>query len=135
MAKPQRVTYFKVNLEDRAGSLLGIAQDLKSKKIGLVGLGGQGTQGGQAEVYLIAKDPDKLRNSWKSSGMTFEEGTGFFVKGEDRTGALVTPLDALAKAGVNIVKSEAMGVGGHYGLFIRVAPADVEKTAQALKAK
>jgi len=135
MAKPQRVTYFKVSLEDKAGSLLGIAQDLKSKKIGLVGLGGQDVQPGKAEVHLIAKDPDKLRSAWKSSGMSFEEGTGFFVRGADKTGVLVATLESLAKAGVNIVMSEAMGVGGNYGLFIRVAPADVEKTAQALKAK
>jgi hypothetical protein len=135
MVKPQRVTYFKINLEDKAGSLLGIAQDLKSKKIGLVGLGGQEIQPGKAEIHLIARNPDKLRNAWKSSGMNFEEGTGFFVKGADRTGVLVATLDALAKAGVNIVMSEAMGVGGNYGCFIRVAPADVERTAQALKAK
>jgi hypothetical protein len=108
---------------------------LKSKKIGLVGLVGQALEPSRAEVYLIAKDSDMLRNAWKSSGMTFEEGTGFFVKGTDRIGVLVTTLDALAKAGVNIVMSEAMGVGGNYGFFIRVAPADVEKTAQALKAK
>ena len=135
MAKPQRVTYFKINLEDKAGSLLGIAQDLRSRKIGLVGLGGQDIQPGKAEAYLIARNPDKLRNAWKSSGMNFEEGTGFFVRGADSTGVLVATLDALAKAGVNIVMSEAMGVGGNYGCFIRVAPADVEKTAQALKAK
>ncbi len=135
MAKAQRVTYFKINLEDKAGSLLGIAQDLKSKKIGLVGLGGQDIQPGKAEIHLIARNPDKLRNAWKSSGMNFEEGTGFFVKGADRTGVLVATLDALATAGVNIVMSEAMGVDGNYGCFIRVAPADVERTAKALKAK
>jgi hypothetical protein len=135
MAKPQRVTYFKISLEDKVGSLLGIAQDLKSKKIGLIGLGGQEMQGGQAELYLIAKNPEKLRIAWKSSGMNFEEGTGFFLKGADRTGVLVATLEALAKAGVNIVMTEAMGVGGNYGFFIRVAPADVERTAQALRTK
>lgn len=135
MAKPQRVTYFKINLEDKAGSLLGIVQDLKSKKIGLVGLGGQDIQPGKAEIHVIARNPDKLRNAWKSSGMNFEEGTGFFVKGADRTGVLVATLDALAKAGVNIIMSEAMGIDGNYGCFIRVAPADVERTAKALKVK
>jgi hypothetical protein len=135
MAKPQRVTYFTTSLEDRVGSLLGIAQDLKSKKIGLIGLGGQGMQGGQAEVFLIPRNPDRLRDAWKSSGLTFEEGTGFFVKGADSTGVLVATLDTLAKARVNIVMTEAMGVGGNYGFFIRVAPPDVERTAQALGAK
>jgi hypothetical protein len=135
MTKPQRVTYFKIDLQDRAGSLLGIAQDLKSRKIGLVGLGGQDVQEGRAEVYLIARDPEKLRKAWQTSGVKFEEGTGFFIRGADRTGVLVGTLETLAKAGVNIVMSEAMGVGGNYGFFLRVAPADVERTAQALKVK
>ena len=135
MAKPQRVTYFKITREDRPGALLGILQDLKSKHVGLSGLWGQDTQPGQAEVYFVAKSPNKIRDTWKSSGMNFEEGTGFFVKGVDRTGALVKTLDAVAKAGVNIVASGAMAFSGNYGLFIRVAPADVEKTAQALGAK
>jgi hypothetical protein len=135
MAKAQRVTWFKIDLEGRSGSLLGIAQDLKSKKIGLVGLGGQDTEPGKAEIHLIARNPDKLRSAWQSTGMNFEEGTGFFIKGADTTGVLVATLDALARAGVNIVMSEAMGVGGNYGCFIRVAPADVEKTALALKVK
>jgi prephenate dehydratase len=135
MAKPQRVPYFKINVEDRPGALLAILQDLKSRNINLSGLRGENTTPGQAEVYLSAKSADKLRNAWKSSGMNFEEGTGFFVKGTDKTGALVKTLDAIAKAGVSMVTSEAMAVSGNYGLFIRVAPGDVEKTAQALGAK
>jgi hypothetical protein len=135
MAKPQRVTYFKVNLEGKSGSLLALARDLKKKNVGLIGIKGQDTQAGHAEVYLIARNPDKLRNACKSSGMSFEEGTGFFVKGVDKTGVLVRTLEALANAGVNIIVSDAMAVSGNYGFFIQVAPADVEKTATALGAK
>ena len=135
MAKAQRVTYFKVNLETRPGSLLAIARDLKAKNVGLIGLRGQDIQAGHAEAYLIARNPDKFRNACKSSGMDFEEGTGFFVKGADKTGALIKTLEALGNAGVNIVVSDAMAVSGNYGFFIQVAPADVEKTATALSAK
>ena len=135
MAKPQRVTYFKISLEDKPGSLLAVARDLKAKNVGLIGLRGLDIQAGRAEVTLIARNPDKLRNACKSSGMGFEEATGFFVKGADKTGALVKTLEQLAKAGVNILVSDAMAVSGNYGFFIQVAPADVEKTAAALGAK
>jgi hypothetical protein len=135
MPKPQRVTYFKISLENKPGSLLAVARDLKAKNVGLIGLRGQDFQVGHAEVYLIARNPDKLRNACKSSGMGFEEGTGFFVKGADKTGALVTTLEAVANAGVNILVSDALAVSGKYGFFIQVAPADVEKTATALGAK
>ena len=135
MAKPQRVTYFKANLEDKPGALLAVMQDLKSKNLGLTGLWGFATQPGQAQLYVIAKNPDKVRNAWKASGMLAEEGTGFFLKGTDKTGVLVKTLDAVASAGVNIVAIDGIAVGGRYGSFIWVAPADVEKAAQALGAK
>jgi hypothetical protein len=135
MATPRRVTYFKATVEDKPGALLAIAQDLKSKSLGLVGLWGFGTQPGQGVIHLIPKNPDKLRSVWKTSGRTFEEGTGFFLKGTDKTGALVKSLDAVTRAGVNIVDIHAVAVGGNYGSFVRVAPADVDKAAGALGVK
>ena len=135
MAKAQRVTNFNITLDDKPGTLLAIAKDLKSKNVGLVGLMGHGTPTGQAEVYLIAKTPDKLRNAWKSSGVIVKEETSFFVKGADKTGALVKSLEAIAQAGVNITSIDAIAVSGNYGFIVRVAPADVEKTGKALGAK
>jgi hypothetical protein len=135
MPKLQRVTYFKITLEDKPGALLRVAKDLKSKKVGLVGLKAYASQPGQSVVHLIAKNPDKLRDTLKSLGVTAEEGTVYFVKGADRTGALVKSLEALAHAGVNIMATDAMAVGGNYGSFFRVAPADADKTTKALGAK
>ena len=135
MARAQRVAYFQINLEDKAGSLLALAQGLKSKNLGLVGLGTMGAEAGQAGVYLIAKNPDKLRGWLKSSGVTTEEGTGFFLRGADKTGALVKSLEPIAQAGINIVAIDAIAVGGKYGTFFRVPSPDVEKTAKLLGAE
>jgi hypothetical protein len=135
MAKAQRVTYFKINLEDKPGALFVVAKDLKAKNIGLVALKALASQPGQSGVFLIAKNPQKLRDALKSLNMTFEEGTSFFLKGVDKTGALLKSLGAIADAGINIMDTDAIAVGGNYGSFFRVAPPDVEKTAQALGAK
>lgn len=135
MPKAQGVTYFKTVVQDKPGALLAVLKDLKAKNVGLVGLKASGSQPEQTEVYLIAKKPDKLRDALKSLSVMFEEGTSFFVRGADKTGALVKTLEAVANAGVNITASNAMAVGGSYGFFIQVAPADVEKTATALGAK
>lgn len=135
MAKSQRVLYFKASLEDKPGALLTIAKDLKSKNLGLVGLWGYATVPGRAELYVIPKNADKLRNAWKAQGIVFEEATAFFLKGGDKTGALVKSLEAIAQAGVNIVANGAIGVKGQYGSFVWVAQADVDKTAQALGIK
>ncbi len=135
MAKPQRVVYFKANLEDKPGTLFSIAKDLKSKNLGMVGLFGFGTAQGRAELYVIPRNAEKVRNAWKTSGFNFEEGTGFFLKGADKTGVLMKSLEAIAQAGVNIVVNGAIAVKGQYGSFLSVAQSDVEKTAQALGVK
>lgn len=135
MAKVQRVTFFKANLTDRPGVLLGIMQELKSKGIGLTCLWGFGKPEGNAELFVVAKNPDKIKNVWKASGVLAEEGTGFLLKGADRTGVLVKSLEALANAGINIKAMNAVAVGGNYGSLIWVDTADIEKAAETLGAK
>jgi len=134
MAKAKRVAYFKAKIDDKPGALLALAKDLKAKNLGLIGLKGVG-QAGQGEILVIAKNPDKLRDAWKASGTLAEEGIAFFVSGEDKTGALVTSLEAVAKAGVNIVATEAIAAVGKFGVVFWVYPEDLDKTAQALGAK
>jgi hypothetical protein len=114
--------------------LFALAKDLKAKKLGLVSLKGVG-QGEQAEILVVAKSPDKLRNAWSASGALVEEGPAFFLSGDDKTGALLTSLDALAKAGVNIVATEALAVGRRFGAILWVDPADLDKTVAVLGAK
>jgi hypothetical protein len=135
MAKPRLVTYFKTSLEDRPGTLLAVAKEMKSKNLGLLALWGYRTQTGQGELYCIPKNPDKFRSSYRPSGMQMEEGSGLFLKGTDKTGALVTTLETIVKEGVNIMAIHAIAAGGNYGSFIHVAPGDVEKVAKALGAK
>ncbi|MGA3287711.1 MAG: hypothetical protein ABSD46_09815 [Bacteroidota bacterium] len=135
MAKPQRVTFLKANLKDQPGTLLGVMKDLKSKNIALKSLWGYGRSEGTAELFAIAKDPDKLRNAWKATGVFAEEGTGFFIKGVDKTGILLKSLEALAQANVNIKTTNAIAVSGKFGSIICVDAIDVEKAAEVLGAK
>lgn len=135
MATIERATYFVTNLKDEPGALLKVLQDFKERDIGLSGLVGFRTSEGQAQLCVVGKNPRKVRNAWKKSGLLAEEGIGFWVKGVDRTGALLKPLETLANAGINIVSVDATAVGGRFGAFIRVDKADVEKAAKALGLK
>ncbi len=135
MAQIERVTYFMANLKDKPGALLKIMQELKAKNVGLAGLWGFATHQGKAQLFAVAKNPNKLRNIWRSSRLLAEEGAGFFVKGTDRTGALIKTLEGLANAGVNIHAIDAIAVGGRFGSFIWVDPSNVKKAAKALGAK
>jgi hypothetical protein len=135
MAKVTRGIYFKAALEDKPGALLKVMQDLKAKNIALSGLWGFGTSQGKAQLYVVSKNPDKLRDAWKASGLLAEEGTGFWIKGADRTGALNKSLEALTGAGVNIGAIHAIAVGDQFGSFLWVTAADARKAAEALGAK
>jgi hypothetical protein len=135
MAKAVRVTYLKAPLEDRPGALLAVAKDLKARNLGLMGIWGFSTREGKAELYVVPKNPDKIRKVWQDAMMLSEEGTGFLVKGADKTGALVKTLELLASAGINVTALQGIAAGGNYGSLIWVKPEDVERTAKALGAK
>jgi hypothetical protein len=134
MPTAKRVAYFKAKIEDKPGALLALAKDLKAKKLDLVALKGV-SQGTQGEILVFAKSPDKLRAAWNATGTLTEEGVAFFLSGEDKTGALIETLEAVASAGVNIAATEAIAVGGKYGAILWVSPEDLDKTAKALGAK
>jgi len=135
MASAQRVTTFKVRIEDKPGTLLAVLKEFKAKNLGLTGLWASAAEPGWTDLYLVAKKPDKARAYWKNAIPPPEEVTGFFVKGTDATGALVKTLEAIARSEVNLVRTDALAVGGKYGTFFLVSPADIEKAAKALGAK
>lgn len=135
MEKVERCTYFMANLEDKPGALLTIMQELKHKNINLAGLWGFGTHGGKAQLFVVAQNSDLLRSLWKASGLLAEEGTGFFITGSDRLGALSKYLEALANSGVNIHAIDAIAISGEFGSFVWVAAADVSKASTALGLK
>ncbi len=135
MANAQRVTYFKARIEDKPGALLSVLKDFKAKNLALSGLWASPADSGWTELYVIPKNPDKVRNFWKDSTVSTEEGTAIFMKGTDRTGALLKTLDTIAREGVNLVRSEALAVGGKYGTIFLVGAADLDKASKALGAK
>ncbi len=132
MATVQRMSYFVTSINDEPGALLKIMKDLKNKSIGLSGLWGFGTEENKAQFFVIAKDSVLLRKFWNDIGLISEEGSGFFVRGEDRTGALIESLEKLVRVGINIRAIDALAIDGLYGSFIWVGPNDVEKAARAL---
>ncbi len=132
MARVKRATYYVADLEDKPGALLKIMQDLKANSIGLTWLWGFGTQAGKAKLYVFSEKSEALKDVWTAAGLQAGEGTGFFVAGEDRIGALIDGLEALADAGLNIISLNAVAVGGQFGSFIWVDASDVEKASSAL---
>ena len=135
MGKAKTISYLKVTVDDRPGTLLSVAEKLKSKNLGLLALKGQAGASGQGDIYLFPKKAEKAANALQKAGLSFEEGSCFLMKGTDATGALVKPLNALAAAGVNLRAIEAVAVGGKYATLFWFAPEDTDRAAAALSAK
>ena len=132
MARAQRVRYFKTQIDNKPGTLLKVMQQLKSKNLALCGLWGFAANESAADLYVVPKNPAKLRELWKAAGILQEEGVGFWLKGVHRTGDLNKSLEDLSKAGVNIESVDAISVGKQFGSFVWVNPNDIDKAAKAL---
>jgi hypothetical protein len=135
MATVRQVTYLKARLQNRPGALLRVMTELKKKNLGLAGLWGFSTSGGNADLYVVAKSPAKVRTLWRKLRLLSSEGKGFWITGKDQTGALNGVLQKLAKAGVNILAIDAIAVDGKFGSFIWVSPKSVGRAARALRAR
>ncbi len=96
-----------------------------------MGLWDFGVQEGKAKLYVFSEKSEELKDVWTAAGLHAGEGIGFFVAGEDRTGALVDSLEALADRDININSINAVAVGGQFGSFIWVDASNVEKAASA----
>jgi prephenate dehydratase len=134
MTRVRRVRFFKAHIPNKPGSLLSMMKRLKERGLGLCGLWGYSTSGSNAEIYVVPKNPARLRSFWASEGILEEEGVGLWLTGTDRIGALNKSLNALARAGVNIESIDAICVGGAFGSFVWIDPAMIEKATRAMNA-
>ena len=91
----------------------------------------------QAQLDLVPKSSAKLMKAAKSMGLKLSpKKTGFLLTGKDRVGAVITVLDKLALAKINVTAIDAVATGdGRFGALFWVKPANVAKTAKLLGAK
>lgn len=135
MARAERLIVLKVPLEDRPGALLKMLEGLKAGKINLTGMWGFSMGQGRAQVFLTARNTEKLEKALSNMGMQLEKGAGFYFKGSNRPGALIKTVAAISSAGINIEATDAISVGDRFGSLIWVKPEDIERTEAALTKK
>ncbi|MEE9555241.1 MAG: hypothetical protein V3W18_13210 [candidate division Zixibacteria bacterium] len=132
MASVTRLPYFVANVKDEPKALLKVMLNLKDLDVGLSGLWGFASKEGKGELFVVARESEALKTAWKESGLFAKEGTGFFISGPDRTGALIETLENLVRWGINIRAIDAIAVGSVFGSFLWVDDEDVERAAIAL---
>ncbi len=134
MAHWKQLTEFVVRLPHRAGELARLALQLKSANLEILSYFGP-TEGRSADgFHIVPADADQFRDFAAKIGLGTWEESCFSLSAEHRGGDLVSTLEAIARAGINIEFIEALHVESRFGVLIWVDDADVDRLVHILSA-
>lgn len=134
--KLRKVDYFYTMLPNRPGQGAKIMGGLAAKGVDLLAFSCFPV-GRESQLDLVPANSAQLRRVAKSLGVKLSvKKTGFLFQGDDRVGAMLKTLDALAAARINVIACDAVTSGkGRFGAIFWVKPQAVAKTAKLLGAK
>ena len=120
MTTCKRMPDFLLTLPDRPGELAKFAARLRQADIGLIGLWGYGSGGGDAaHFYLIPENPEQFRNFIASTEIDVQEGQTFYISGSaDGGAALGEMLEKIGGAGINLRAIQGIRRDDEFGCFI-----------------
>jgi hypothetical protein len=132
----RKVAYFSMQVPNRPGVGAEMLKAIAKGRQNLLAFTGF-PSGAGAQVDFVPAKPGEFARGAKKRGIKLgKRKTAFLVQGEDRVGALVRILDALAKAKINMVAMEAVTAGSRrFGAIFWVKPKDVARTSRLLRAK
>ena len=129
----RRVEYFYVTVSDRPGEGVRLLTALKESGVNLLAFSGF-PAARRSQLDFVPENPAQFKEVVKKAGFKLVgPKRGFLIQGEDRTGALVEPLDKLSKAKINVTAMDAVCAGaGRYGAILWVPPAAFKRAAKLL---
>lgn len=132
----RKVDYFSIRVQNRPGEAFKVLSTLVSAGINLLACTGY-PRGRRAQIDVVPDDTRKFRAAMKAASLAFApKKTGFLIQGEDRPGAVAENLAALAAAGVNVTRVDALAAGkGRWAAIVWVKPDDLRKAGRLLSAK
>jgi hypothetical protein len=132
----RKVAYFSMQVPNRPGVGAEMLKAIAKGRQNLLAFTGFPSGAGAQVDFVPAKPGEFARDAKKHGVRLSKRKTAFLVQGEDRVGALVGILGALAKAKINMVAMEAVTAGsGRFGAIFWVKPKDVARTSRLLRAK
>ena len=123
---------FVVQLDHRPGSLAALCRELERRQVDLKAIGGGGI-GDVGHVIIKAADDDATREALKEGGYTYYEGESVLAEVDDRPGGMLSVLERLGAAGVNVYGHLFTGRWGDRATFAFVVD-DADRARAALDA-
>jgi len=132
MPEWKMLTDFKITVDHRPGALAALAARLREADVILLGLCGHVESGITAGFHCIPERAEQFRNFLRSTDMPCEEGSVLFIGGANRGDGMISTLEQIASANVNLIGLDAVTIEGEFGYFIWVSAADWPRLREAL---
>ena len=129
----KRITVHCLEIEDKPGSLLELLGIFATVNVDLLCGAACSTGGGDARVYISAKDPEAFEVCADKAGIKSTVAAGFMVCCEDKVGAGAEFLKSFADAGINAIAGIATVFDGQCQLVFVVDAADGDAAEKALE--
>jgi hypothetical protein len=135
MATVQKVSYFAMDIPNRAGEAARILTTLAKDGVNLLAFTGF-PSGRQAQVDFIPANPAAFLAAARRAKLKVRgKKACFLVRGSDKPGASARVMAKLAAAGINVTAIDAASAGGgRFGAILWVKQKDVARAARALGA-
>jgi hypothetical protein len=133
MATVQKISYYAMDIPNRAGEAARILTALAKEGVDLLAFTGF-PSGRKAQVDFVPAKPAAFLAAARRAGLRMRGGkTAFLIRGSDRPGAVAKILSKLAAAGINVTAIDAASAGGgRFGAILWVKRKDVARAARAL---
>ena len=127
MAKTKQ---FTITIENRPGTVAGIARTLGSAKVNILALLGT-AQGTSGTVELVVEDARRAKKALDEAKINYKETTAEQYELPNKPGALAQSLDKLAARGVNLNSICAIASKGGKKAIVVYTVAAEEKAESA----
>lgn len=135
MARAQKVSYFAMQIPNRAGEAGRVLAGLAKAGINLLAFTGF-PSGRQAQMDFIPVNPKTFLAVARGMKLRLRERkTAFLIRGSDQRGAIARVTSKLAMAKINVTAVDAVSAGGgRFGAILWVKQKDVNRAARSLGA-
>lgn len=133
--KAQKVSYFAMQIPNRAGEAGRILSGLAKAGVNLLAFTGF-PHGSRSQVDFIPANPVTFLAVARGMKLKMRgKKTGFLIRGSDQRGAVAKVMSKLARAKINVTAVDAVCAGaGRFGAILWVKQKDVNRAARALGA-
>jgi prephenate dehydratase len=131
------VEYYSITVSNKAGEAARILETLRQAGVNLIGFWGYPTGKKGAVLDLVPENAGTMAAAVRKAKIKAgPKRQGFYINGQDRTGAVADVLSRLGTAGINVFACQAIcGGEGRYGFFLEFEGQELRKARKVLSAR